>query len=75
LEPLREKQIATEEFEILEIVKERRVKVKGKTCKEYFCNWKGFGVTDEWIPEKNLRNAQELLQEWKYKKAKIHRRK
>ena len=30
---------------------------------------------DEWIPEKNLRNAQELLKDWKERKAKIHRRK
>ena len=74
LQPLREKQKITEEFEILEIVNERKVKKRGKYIKEYQCNWKGYGITDEWIPERNLRNAPELLQEWK-KKAKIHRRK
>ena len=67
LQPLREKQKITEEFEILEIVNERKVKKRGKYIKEYQCNWKGYGITDEWIPEKNLRNAPELLQEWKEK--------
>ena len=74
LEPLQEKQKATEEYEILEIVEERRVKKRRKYIKEYKCNWKGYGITDEWIPEKNLRNAQELLKNWK-RKAQIHGRK
>jgi len=68
LEPLRQKQKVTEEFEILEIVKERRTKKRGRNYKEYQCNWKGYGVTEEWIPERNLRNAQELLREWRNKK-------
>ena len=73
LEPLREKQKITEEYEILEIVDERRVKKKGKHFKEYKCNWKGYGVTEEWIPAKYLRNAQDILQEWN-ENVKIHRR-
>ena len=68
LEPLREKQKVTEEYEIIEIVKERRIKKNKKYYKEYLCNWKGYGITDEWIPEKNLRNAHKLLTEWKKKK-------
>jgi len=68
LEPLREKQKVTEEYKIIKIVKERRIKKNKKYYKEYLCNWKGYGITDEWIPEKNLRNAHELLIEWKKKK-------
>jgi hypothetical protein len=75
LEPLRRHQKTTEEYEVLEIVEEHKIKKRGRYYKEYKCNWKGHGITDEWIPEKNLRNAQELLQEWIQKKAKNHRRK
>jgi hypothetical protein len=75
LEPLRKHQKATEEYEVLEIVEEHKIKKRGRYYKEYKCNWKGYQITDEWIPEKNLRNAQELLQEWIQKKAKNHRRK
>jgi hypothetical protein len=75
LEPLRRHQKTTEEYEVLEIVDECKIKKRGRYYKEYKCNWKGHGITDEWIPEKNLRNAQELLQEWIQKKAKNHRRK
>jgi hypothetical protein len=74
LEPLRKQQKVTQEYEILEIVKERRIKIGKKYRREYQCNWKGYGVTEEWIPEKNLRNAQELLEDWKERKAKIHGR-
>jgi len=74
LDPLREKQKVTEEFEIIEIVKERKIKKKGKYYEEYLCDWKGYRIMEEWIPEKNLRNAQELLMKWK-EKAKIHKRK
>ena len=35
--------------------------------REYQCNWKGYGIMEEWIPKKNLRNTPELLQEWKEK--------
>ena len=72
LEPLREKQKTTQEYEIIEIVKERKIKIGKKYRKEYQCNWQGYGITDEWIPEKNLRNAQDLLKEWRERKAKIH---
>ena len=75
LEPLQEKQKTTQEYKILEIVKERKGKIGKKYWKEYQCNWEGYGVTDKWIPEKNFRNAQELLKDWKQRKAKIHRRK
>jgi len=68
LEPLREKQKITEEYKVIEIVKERRIKKNKKYCREYLCNWKGYGVTDEWIPEKFLRNTHKLLTEWKKKK-------
>ena len=65
---LREETKATQEYEVLEIVNESRVKRRGRYIKEYQCNWKGYGVTDEWIPLKNLRNSQELLSDWKKKK-------
>ena len=74
LKPLRDMQKVTEEFEILEIVAERKKKKGKHYLMEYQCNWKNYGVTDKWIPEKNLRNAQDLLQEWKIKKTKIHGR-
>jgi hypothetical protein len=69
--PLREETKTTQEYEILEIVNERRVKKRGKYISEYQCNWKGYGITDEWIPLRNLRNAQELLENWKMKKKKL----
>jgi hypothetical protein len=68
LPPIREETKTTEEFEVLEIVAERRVKKRGKYVKEYQCNWKGYGITDEWIPLRNLRNSQELLSDWESKK-------
>jgi hypothetical protein len=68
LPPIREETKTTEEFEVLEIVAERRVKKRGKYVKEYQCNWKGYGITDEWIPLRNLRNSQELLSDWENKK-------
>jgi len=68
LEPLRGKQKATQEYEVIKIVAERRIRKRKRWHKEYQCDWKGYGVTEEWIPEKNLRNAQEVLDEWKNRK-------
>ena len=31
----------------------------------YKCQWKHYGITDEWIPEAYLRNAKEVLDNWK----------
>jgi len=77
LSPLREEHITTKEYVILEIVNEKRVK-KGKKrdgsnnyITLYQCNWEGHGVTDDWIPIKNLRNAQDLLKDWRMKKQKL----
>ena len=71
LSPLREETKSTQEYEILEIVNERKIKKRGKYIMEYQCNWKGYGVTQEWIPLRNLKNAQDLLEEWKSKKKKL----
>jgi hypothetical protein len=68
LPPLREVTSSTQEYEVKEIVNERRVKRKGKYVMEYQCDWIGYGVTEEWIPLRNLRNAQELLTNWKKRK-------
>jgi hypothetical protein len=65
LPPLRKVNKTTEEFTITRIVNERKRKVKGKLITEYQCEWEGYGVEDTWIPERNLRNAKEILQEWK----------
>jgi hypothetical protein len=65
LTPLRKIKQTTEEFTITRIVKERKRKVKGKLITEYQCEWEGYGVEDTWIPKRNLRNAKEVLQEWK----------
>ena len=64
LKKLQEDQKTTQEFEVIKIVDERRCKRGEKFIKEYKCDWKGYGITEEWIPLSNLRNAQELLQEW-----------
>ena len=69
LRPLRSKQESTKEYEVLKIVSEHKIKKRGQYIREFQCNWKGYGITEEWIPEKNLRNSQELLRKWKTKKA------
>jgi len=33
----------------------------------YKCQWKDYGIMDEWIPEPYLRNAKEVLDAWKLK--------
>jgi len=68
LPPLRDESKSIKEYEVLDIVEERRIKKRGKYIKEYRCNWWEYGITDEWIPLRNLRNGQELLQEWEIKK-------
>jgi len=68
LPPLRDESKFTKEYEILDIFEERRRQKRGKYITEYRCNWQEYGITDEWIPLKNVRNAQELLQEWEIKK-------
>jgi hypothetical protein len=75
LPPLREETSSTQEYEILQIVDERRIKKRGKYVMEYKCDWKGYGITDEWIPLRNLRNAQELLLDWKKRKKQLQGRK
>ena len=68
LPPLREETKSTQEYTVLGIVNERCVKRGGKYVMEYQCDWEGYGITDEWIPLRNLRNAQELLLDWKQKR-------
>jgi len=64
LEPLRGD---PEEFEVEEIVDQRRERHRKKYRLMYQCRWKNEGVTDEWIPESDLRNAKEVLDAWKLK--------
>jgi hypothetical protein len=68
LEPLCEITKSTEEFEVISIVAEKKIKKCSKYIKMYQCDWKGYGITEEWIPASNLRNAPELLKEWESKK-------
>ena len=59
------------EYTIIEIVDQKRIKYKQKGKLKYKtlykCNWDRYGITEEWIPEKYLRNAQDILQDWKDK--------
>ena len=61
------------EYTILEIVDQKRVKFKKNNKLKYKtlykCNWEGYGVTEEWIPETYLRNAQEVLNNWKKRRG------
>ena len=54
-----------EEYEIDKVYKHRDLK-KGKSIRrEYLVRWKGYGVEhDEYLPEKDLANAQEKIQEY-----------
>jgi len=56
-----------EEFEVIEIVEQRRVKHRNRYRLMYKCRWEHYGITDEWIPEAYLRNAREVLVTWKTK--------
>jgi hypothetical protein len=71
LEPLRRD---PEEFEVEEIVDQRRERHRKRYRLMYQCRWKGYGVTDEWIPESDLRNAKEVLDAWKAKRRELHSR-
>ena len=63
------------EYEVIRIVNQRRVKHGKKGWKTlYQCEWKDYGVTDEWVSELQLRNTPEVLQSWK-EKLKISQRK
>jgi predicted aminopeptidase len=64
LEPLRGN---PEEFEVEEIVDQHRERHRKKYRLMYQCGWKGYGVTDKWIPESDLRNTKEVLDAWKLK--------
>ena len=56
-----------EEYEVEEIVAQRKERHRKRYRLMYQCRWKNYGVTDEWIPEKDLRNAKEILDAWKLK--------
>jgi deoxyuridine 5'-triphosphate nucleotidohydrolase len=71
LEPLREN---PEEYEVEEIVEQKRAKYRKGYHILYKCRWKGYGITEDWIPAKDLRNAQEVLQEWKDKQKNVPRK-
>jgi hypothetical protein len=64
-----------QEYIILEIVDQKRVKFKRNNKLRYTtlykCNWEGYGITEEWIPEKYLRNAPDVLKDWKSKLEKL----
>jgi len=64
LEPLREN---PEEYEVEEIVEQRRERYNRCYRLMYKCRWKDHGITDEWIPESYLRNTKEILEAWKRK--------
>jgi len=54
-----------DEYEVEEIVEQRRECHNKRYRLMYKCRWKNYGVTNEWIPESYLRNAPEILEAWK----------
>src|SRR6202165_5370077 len=64
LKPLRDDPL---EYEVEEIVAQKWGQWNGRRVQLYKCSWKGYGVTDEWIPLSYLRNAPEILRHWKQK--------
>jgi len=62
LERLRED---VREYEVEEIIAQKRVKYCKGTRLLYQCQWKGYGITEDWIPEKYLQNTKEILNSWK----------
>ena len=64
LKPLRDDPL---EYEVEEIVAQKWGQWNGRRVQLYKCSWKGYGVTDEWIPLSYLRNAPEVLRRWKQK--------
>jgi len=62
LEQLRED---VREYEVEEIIAQKRAEYHKGTRLLYQCQWKDYGVTKDWILEKYLRNAKEILNSWK----------
>jgi hypothetical protein len=58
-----------EEFEVEEIVAEKREKHRNGYRLLYQCKWKNYGITDEWVTARDLRNAPEVLTVWKNKRT------
>ena len=71
LKPLREN---PEEYEVEEIVNQKCVRYWKKFRILYQCHWKDYGITEDWIPASDLRNAPEVLQIWKDKQKDLHRK-
>jgi len=54
-----------EEFEVESIIGHRDIKRGRSTQRQYLVRWKGYGIEyDEYIPEKDLRNAPGKIQEY-----------
>jgi deoxyuridine 5'-triphosphate nucleotidohydrolase len=56
-----------EEKEVEEIVDQKKEKYRNRYRIMYKCRWKDYGITERWIPESDLRNANEVLKAWKLK--------
>jgi hypothetical protein len=57
-----------EEWEVEYILDRKATRKNSKDQYQYLVHWKGFGVAEEqWLPESQLENAQELLQEYNQK--------
>ncbi|KAB5587674.1 Retrovirus-related Pol polyprotein [Ceratobasidium theobromae] len=58
------------EYEIEKIVDERLFESRGKKIRKYKIRWLGYGPQeDEWKTEKELRNAPDILRNWKINRA------
>ena len=57
-----------EEYEVEEIIEQRKERHHKRYQLMYKCRWKDYGITNEWIPELHLRNAKEVLDAWKLKR-------
>ena len=55
------------EYEVKEIVAQKWGQWNHHRIQLDKCSWKGYGVTNEWIPLSYLHNAPEVLQCWKQK--------
>ncbi|CCO38249.1 hypothetical protein BN14_12417 [Rhizoctonia solani AG-1 IB] len=57
------------EYEVEKIVDEKLAKQGLKRVRKYKIQWKGYGPEfDEWLTAYRLRNAPEVLAEWKLRK-------